>query len=79
MFQHQEILDNSMLPALWKQFEDSPFLFQHDFDFDKARFIKTWNRKSAVEELDLEFRSLTAKPCGQPSVKSSNIRLNPVD
>jgi len=27
---YKEILDNFMLPTLWKQFGDGPFLFQHD-------------------------------------------------
>ncbi|KAK3554531.1 hypothetical protein QTP70_024441, partial [Hemibagrus guttatus] len=27
---YQDILDNFMLPALWEQFGDDPFLFQHD-------------------------------------------------
>ena len=27
---HQEMLDSSMLPTLWEQFGDGPFLFQHD-------------------------------------------------
>ena len=26
----QDILDNSMLPALWEQFEEEPSLFQND-------------------------------------------------
>jgi len=36
---YQEILDNFMLPTLWKQFGDGPFLFQHDcVSVHKARF-----------------------------------------
>ena len=27
---YKEILDNFMLPTLWKQFGDGPFLLQHD-------------------------------------------------
>ena len=27
---YQDILDNFMLPTLWEQFGDGPFLFQHD-------------------------------------------------
>jgi len=39
---YQEILDNFMLPTLWKQFRDGPFLFQHDCaTVHKARSIKT--------------------------------------
>ena len=26
----QDILDNSVLPTLWEQFGEGPFLFQHD-------------------------------------------------
>ena len=26
----QDILDNYMLPTLWEQFGEEPFLFQHD-------------------------------------------------
>uniref|UniRef100_A0AAR2JT42 DC-STAMP domain containing 1 n=1 Tax=Pygocentrus nattereri TaxID=42514 RepID=A0AAR2JT42_PYGNA len=39
----QEILDNFILPTLWEQFGDGPFLFQHDCaPVHKARSIKTW-------------------------------------
>ena len=27
---YKDILDDFMLPTLWKQFGDCPFLFQHD-------------------------------------------------
>jgi hypothetical protein len=27
---YKGILDDSVLPTLWKQFEEGPFLFQHD-------------------------------------------------
>ena len=43
-----------MLPTLWKQFGDGPFLFQHDCaPVLKARSIKTWMSEFVVEELDL--------------------------
>ena len=49
---YQELLDNSMLPTLWEQFGDGPFLFQHDCaPVHKARSIKTWMRKFGVDEL----------------------------
>ena len=39
---HQDILDNFMLPTLWEQFGDGPFLFQQDcVPAHKARSIKT--------------------------------------
>ena len=42
---YQEMLDNSMLPTLWEQFGDGPFLFQHDCaPVHKATSIKTWTR-----------------------------------
>jgi len=51
---YQEILDNFMLPTLWKQFADGPFLFQHDCaPVHKAKSIKTWMSQFGVEELDL--------------------------
>jgi hypothetical protein len=34
-----DILDNSVLPTLWQQFGEGPFLFQHDsVSMHKARF-----------------------------------------
>ena len=50
---YQEMLDNSMLPTLWEQFGDGPFLFQHDCaPVYKARSIKTRIRVFGVDELD---------------------------
>ncbi|KAK3557283.1 hypothetical protein QTP70_026274, partial [Hemibagrus guttatus] len=50
---YRDILDNFMLPTLWEQFGDDPFLFQHDCTpVTKARSIKTWMREFGVEELD---------------------------
>ncbi|KAI4900247.1 hypothetical protein NFI96_030763 [Prochilodus magdalenae] len=49
----QETLDHSMLPTLWGQFGDGPFLFQHDrTPVHRASSIKTWMSESSVEELD---------------------------
>jgi len=37
---YQDILDNFILPTLWEQFGDGPFLFQHDYaPVHKARSI----------------------------------------
>ena len=48
---YQDMLENSMLPT-WEQFEDGPFLFQHDCaPVHKARSIKTWMREFDVDEL----------------------------
>ncbi|KAK3507191.1 hypothetical protein QTP70_009653 [Hemibagrus guttatus] len=49
---YRDILDNFMLPTLWEQFGDDPFLFQHDCTpVTKASSIKTWMSESGVEEL----------------------------
>ena len=42
-----------MLPTLWEQFGDGPFLFDHDCaPVHKVRSIKTWMIEFGVEELD---------------------------
>ncbi|KAK3508009.1 hypothetical protein QTP70_010149 [Hemibagrus guttatus] len=47
-----------MLPTLWEQFGDDPFLFQHDCTpVHKARSIKTWMSEFGVEELDWPAQS----------------------
>ncbi|KAK3545507.1 hypothetical protein QTP70_007761 [Hemibagrus guttatus] len=57
---HQDILDNFMLPTLWEQFGDDPFLFQHDCTpVHKASSIKTWMSEFGVEERQ---RVLTSTP-----------------
>jgi len=49
---YQEILDNFMIPTLWKQFGDGPFLFQHDCaPVHKPNSLKTWMSQFGVEEL----------------------------
>uniref|UniRef100_A0A3Q3IJ65 RRM domain-containing protein n=1 Tax=Monopterus albus TaxID=43700 RepID=A0A3Q3IJ65_MONAL len=54
----EDILDNFMLPTLWEQFGDGPFLFQHDCaPVHKARSIKTWMSEFSVEELDWPAQS----------------------
>ena len=60
---YQETLDNSMLPTLWAQFGDGPFLFQHDCaPVHKARSIKTWMREFGVDELDWPAQSSDLNP-----------------
>ena len=50
---YQDSLDNFMLPTLWEQFGDGPFLFQHDWaPVHKARSKKTWMSEFGVDELD---------------------------
>ncbi|KAK3522396.1 hypothetical protein QTP86_009540 [Hemibagrus guttatus] len=60
---YQDILDNFMLPTLWEQFGDDPFLFQHDcMPVHKARPIKTWMSEFDVEELDRPAQSPDLNP-----------------
>ena len=60
---YQDILDNFMLPTLWEQFGDGPFLFQHDCaPVHKARSIKTWMSEFGVEELDWPAQSPDLNP-----------------
>jgi len=50
---YQGILDNAMLPTLWEEFREGPFLFQHDCaPVHKARFINAWLDEFGGEELD---------------------------
>ena len=49
--------------ALWEQFGDGPFLFQHDCtSVHKARSIKTWMREFGVDELDWPAQSPDLNP-----------------
>ena len=60
---YKEILDHFMLPTLWKQFGDGPFLFQHDCaPVHKERSIKTWMSQFGVEELDWPAQSPDLSP-----------------
>ena len=50
---YNDILDNSMLPTLWQQFAECPFLLQHDnAPVHKAFSIQKWFVEIGVEELD---------------------------
>ena len=50
---YNDILADSVLPTLWQQFGEGPFLFQHDnAPMHKARFIQLWFVEIGVEELD---------------------------
>ncbi|KAL6466679.1 hypothetical protein MHYP_G00244830 [Metynnis hypsauchen] len=60
---YQEILDNFVLPTLWEQCGDGPFLFQHHCaPVHKARSIKTWMSEFSVEELDWPAQSPDLNP-----------------
>ena len=57
------ILDDSMLPTLWQQFGECPFLFQHDnAPVHKASSIKKWFAEISVEELDWPAQSPDLNP-----------------
>ena len=58
-----DILDNSVLPTLWQQFGEGPFLIQNDnTPVHKARSIQKWFVKISVEELDWSAQSSDLKP-----------------
>jgi hypothetical protein len=55
---YKAILDDSVLPTLWQQFMEGPFLFQHDnTPVHKARPIQKWLVEIGVEELDWPAQS----------------------
>ena len=55
---YTDILDDSVLPTLWQQFGEGPFLFQHDnARVHKARSIQKWLVEIGVEELDWPAQS----------------------
>ena len=60
---YNDILDDLVLPTLWQQFGEGPFLLQHDNALmDKARSIQKWFVKIGVEELDWPTHSLDLNP-----------------
>ena len=60
---YNDSLDDSVLPPLWQQFGEDPFLFQHDNSpVHKARFIKTWFVEICVEKLDWPAQSPDLNP-----------------
>ena len=60
---HNDILDDSVLSALWQQFGVSPFLFQRDnVPVHKAKPIQKWFVEIVVEELDWPAQSPALNP-----------------
>ena len=60
---YNDIPDNSVLPTLWQQFEEGPFLFQHDnTPMDKARSMQKWFVEIGVEERDWPAQSPDLNP-----------------
>ena len=60
---YNDILDNTVLPTLWQQFGEGPFLFQHDNALvHKARSIQKWFVEIGVEELDWPAQSPDLNP-----------------
>ena len=50
---YNDILDDSVLPILWQQFGEGPFLFKHDnAPVHKERSIQKCFVEIGVEELD---------------------------
>jgi hypothetical protein len=57
------ILDDSVLPTLWQQLGEGPFLFQHDnAPVHKARSIQKWFVEICVEKLDWPAQSPDLNP-----------------
>jgi hypothetical protein len=60
---YNDIVDKSVLPTMWQQFGEGPFLFQHDnAPVHKARFIQKLFVKIGVEELDWHAQSPDLNP-----------------
>ena len=60
---YNDVRDDYMLPNLWQQFGEGPFLFQHDnAPMHKGRSIQKWFVEIGVEELDWPVQNPELNP-----------------
>ena len=60
---YNDIPDDSVLPTLWQQFGEGPFLLQHDnAPVHKERSIQKWFVEIGVEEHDWPAQSPDLNP-----------------
>ena len=67
---YNDILDNSVLPTLWQQFGEGPFLFQHD----NAPCTKRGLNRNGL--LRLVWKNLTGLHRALTSTTSNTFRMN---